>query len=254
MASAVDICNEALLEVGARTSINAFTDGSPAAFACQTYYDQMRKLLLRTAPWNFCRAQGDLSLLLSLTNGDAVPVPWSYEYLYPPDCVKFRYMIGRPISTVTTGIPVTGDIIFPSAFGASRRQRFLVGQDRDSSNNTRKVILTQACQAVGVWNRDETNVDLFDSGFHEALVALLCYKFVIPLSGNVGMKNSYLGLAKDAVMAARAMDGEESLSTTDHTPDWIAARGLGLGFPYDTLSASQLGYYCEAWNNLNWGD
>ena len=52
----VDICNMALSEIGARVKItNLTTDTGPAAVHCNIWYDQLRKQLLRSAPWGFAR-------------------------------------------------------------------------------------------------------------------------------------------------------------------------------------------------------
>lgn len=256
MASMFDICNRALGEIGSRATLTSFSDGSPASFQCQLNYDKLRKLLIRCAPWNFTRRQVNLSLLGTAPEG-LVPFPWMFKYLYPPDCIKFRYMLeipnGWPFPTGPDAPPQTGDNFF-ICFPVSRRGRFLVANDVDENGRARKVLLSNVCQAIGVYSVDETNVDLFDAGFEDGLVALLAEKIVIPLTGNAGMKGSFMQIAKERVTEARAMDGNEALPNTDHVPDWIQARGYGSDNYYSGPTQFGPGIIGESWENGGWGE
>ena len=256
MASPVDICNRALGEIGARTNVNAFTDPTPAAQACQLYYDSMRQMLLRTAPWNFARKQVNLSLLKDATSGTC-PFPWMFEYLYPSDCLKFRYMLqmpnGWPFTAGATTPPQTGDTPLFPYYATSRRGRFLVSTDVDSNNIPRKVLLTNLPSPIGVYSFDCTDVNMFDSSFSEALVAVLAEKFVMPLTGNAGMKGTFIQIAKDRVIEARAADGNEDLPTTDINVDWLDVRGVPNAYGYWGQTGFGPGITCESWDSLSWG-
>ena len=257
MASPVDICNQALGEIGARANVSAFTDPTPAAQACQLYYDAMRKMLIRTAPWNFSRKQDNLSLLNQASVSPGVPFSWMYEYLYPSDCLKFRYMLqqpdGWPFTSGSISPPLTGDTPLFPYYATSRRAKFLVSTDVDTNNIRRKVLLTNLPTPIGVYSYDCQDVDLFDASFTEALVAVLAEKFVMPLTGNVGMKGTFIQIAKERVTEARAADGNEDLPTTDITADWVVARGIPNAYGYWGQTGFGPGVTSEAWDNLSWG-
>jgi len=260
MASAVDLCNRALDDIGARSNIASLTEPSASALACQRNYDPLRRLLIRTAPWNFTRKQLALTQVGSATTGNC-PFPWMYSYAYPSDCLKFRYMLqiptGWPFPTTPDGVPQTGVADTFSYYPVSRRAKFLVSSDQDSNNIPRTILLTNLNQALGVYSWDCQDVNLFDSAFSEALVALLAEKLVMPLTGNVQMKGSWLQLAKDRVMEARVMDGNEGLPTTDHVPDWIQVRGMPTGYwgaPPFGLNGFGNGIWSESWDSLSWGE
>jgi len=251
--SSIDICNRALSEVGARSSITSFDEGSTESLACLLWYDQCRQELLRAAPWGFARGQVVLSLLGSLTDDPpASPYPWNFKYLYPASCIKLRYLLPP---TPTNPSNVMGlETAWGSYFRPSRNNRFIVANE-DVIGGQRRTILSNLCQAQLVYVRDVTDVSLMDLAFQGALQALLSYRLVIPLSGNVGMRGEFKQAAMDAIAIAKAADGNEAMPTTDHTPDWIAARGvwvdnfMGGWGPGGPLA----GDWLLGWDSVSWG-
>jgi hypothetical protein len=214
----------------------------------------MRQALLRAAPWGFSRGQAVLSLLGSLTDTPpGAPYPWGFKYLYPPSCLKVRYLLPPTPNNINQ---VEGlQQAWGSYFRPSRSNRFIIANETDVGGNQRRVVLSNLCQAQVVYVLDVTDVSLFDPLFSDALSAALSAKLVIPLSGNVQMRPQFIQSAQDAILQARAADGNEAMPTTDHTPDWIAARGvwvdnfLGGWGPFGPMQ----GDWLVGWDNLNWG-
>lgn len=216
----VTICNKALSEMGARAKISALNEVSKEAEACALWYDDVRRSLLRSAHWAFARKQLLLTEVGNAVDGTAL-IPWGYEYEYPEDCIRLRYLFID--QTIVNGDVVpTGDGVFYPWMMPSRANRFLIGQGTEDT----KVILTNLQSAVGVYTADITDTDQFDSGFEDAMVAGLASKLVIPLAGNADMKITFEQMARAVIDAARAADNE-AIPTTDHTPDWILARNGG---------------------------
>src|SRR6266566_4276081 len=94
--NATDVVNRALDAVGAK-EIPELYDGSDESRVAIRHFGPTVRELLRAAPWNFARKQKVLDLVKDRTNTDStlstdVPVPWLYEYLYPQDCVKLRFI------------------------------------------------------------------------------------------------------------------------------------------------------------------
>lgn len=73
--NAIDICSNALLDLGAQ-SINSFDDDSPRAVLCKQFYAQERDKILRIHPWN-CAVK---RVILS---PDATPPVFDYSHLFP---------------------------------------------------------------------------------------------------------------------------------------------------------------------------
>ncbi len=84
MASEVQICNMALLEVG-DLSITALTDATKEGRACNVLYPLMRDLMTYSHPWNFAMKRADITA--SLTTDPAFPDDW-YAYTLPADCLR----------------------------------------------------------------------------------------------------------------------------------------------------------------------
>src|SRR5690349_17234784 len=96
LTSATDVVNQALDEVGA-PEIPELYDGSKEARVALRHYGPTIRALLRSAHWNFARKMAPLDLAKDASNADGtvptdVPQPWLYEYLYPQDCVKARFV------------------------------------------------------------------------------------------------------------------------------------------------------------------
>src|SRR4051812_47474771 len=118
MASQIDICNRALLSIGARAQVSSISpsDGSTAADACAVLFTPTFEALGRTANWNCLRKQATLSLLAAAAgtpeNPDGTVLgtpsqPWLYEYGYPSDCLRVRQLVPTWPSATGASVPET---------------------------------------------------------------------------------------------------------------------------------------------------
>lgn len=126
MTAEVDIVNRALQAIGSRTNISsaeltaAFAGSPPsnesreAALALRPLRDQ----LIRMAPWQCVTRFNPLTYITSVpttpenaSSGPPLwvpgtpPPPWAYEYQYPVDCLKARYIIPQYTSQAG-GVPI----------------------------------------------------------------------------------------------------------------------------------------------------
>jgi len=241
-----EIANRALSQVGARSAITNFDEPSKEAQQCALWYDTLRRQLLRGAHWGFSRAQAPLSELGNMLDGTS-PYPWPFKYTYPADALKMRYILpptpGFPQSVVGVQAQTFG------AFAPSRANKFLVANDWDEDHKQRRVVLANLQFAQAVYTVDVTDVNMMDDLFQQALVALLGAHICIPLTGNKDVRRDQLEIAMVQITAARVADGNEAIPTTDHVPDWIAARGISNSqidnFPY--------GSWFLPYEQLSWG-
>lgn len=250
MTSPADIVNRALSEMGAQTLVEDLTtENSVAAATARLWYTPLRQRLLRTAPWAFARKTVTLSTLGLLTDTPpGAPYPFYSKYLYPPDCEKMRYILPPPVLPAQGDAPdvSSGTLWFPWC-PPSRAYRYVVAYD-DSVVPARRVILSNVPSALAVYTADVDNCDLFDSLFTDALEAALASKFIVPLSGNVGMKRDFEMVAENAILKARVADGNESITTSDVVVDWIQTRSAyGGNWAWNTPGSGP-GTDWGAWN------
>ncbi len=227
------ICNQALGEMGARAQITDFlTDTTQAGKMCRLFYNPTRQALLRSAPWGFARKTAALTSISLLTDNPQGSVyPWLDMYEYPADCLKMRYILPPPVVTNNADPDVSVQYIYPWC-PPSRQWRFLPSfadvpaVDPEDPPVPTKVLLANVLEALGVYTADVEETTFFDILFEQALVAALASKLILPLAGNVNLKSGFLKVAADALLQARAVDGNEALPSTDHSVDWMVARGV----------------------------
>lgn len=78
----VKICNKALTYLGAST-ITSFSDGSPAANACDQIYKEVKSLCFGMYPWSFTTKKATL-----VRDSHTPASEWTYQYLLPNDMVN----------------------------------------------------------------------------------------------------------------------------------------------------------------------
>lgn len=90
----VKVCNKALLLLGAE-AITSFSDGSPAAQACDTIYKEVKFSTLGMYKWSFTIAKTQLTRDTNTPQNE-----WTYQYLFPSDM-----LIGVPEAVRVSSTP-----------------------------------------------------------------------------------------------------------------------------------------------------
>lgn len=83
MSSIVEICNTALIELGAEP-ISSLSETSPQAVACNAVWDQARRAVLRVHPWNFALKTEELAQLATNTR----KYRYTYAYQLPSNNIR----------------------------------------------------------------------------------------------------------------------------------------------------------------------
>lgn len=251
-----DVCNIALAEGMTRSLINGFPpiDTSPAAVSAGIFYTPKIQALLRGAHWDFARRQQTLTLYrAAIINGQVSsnppPQPWQFEYLYPGDCQKARfllqYMQPQPSGTPLTTVPTNA--IQPAL--ANTSVPFVISSSVDSFNIVRKTILTNMPNAMLVYTMDlSQQPDYWDSLFLTAATATLAAFFIANLAGDKGLLQMQVTIARDAVAQARATNGNEQQTIQDHIPDWIQARAQGSNWGWNGTGTTGTCFY--GWDSV----
>ena len=185
MSSQVDIVNRALLAIGARAQVSSIdpSDGSVAGDAAAVLFTPTFEMLARSAHWNFLKRQADLNVLKAaqgtLENPDGLtlgipPIPWTYSYAYPSDCLKMRSLVPANNSDLSPGIPLMTNMATSMPVYVSQNAvPFSVAYDVDNSGNPIQVVLTNMSQATAIYTVNQPNPVIWDSLFQQAMVASL---------------------------------------------------------------------------------
>lgn len=228
MTSVVDLYNRALAACGARSRVASPTEVSEEARNCNLLYPGIRDAALEMAPWDFAKVYTTLALIKAkpgtpenpsgasgLWVATSPPPPWLYEYAYPSDCVRMRWVLPQAIGLPDPGPPM----------------RYARASDLISGAQT-AVILTSAPSAIGVYTLRIEDPNAWPPLFTEAVVSALAARLSIPLSGDKTLATGNLNAANAIIGQARVTDGNESFQQIDRLPDWIIARD-SLPFPYE---------------------
>jgi hypothetical protein len=189
MTAQIDICNRALAAMS-HQQLASLADQSQGALYANLLYQPAVNQTLRAQEWTFARKVLTGSLLKSSTgsvpwtNTQPEP-PWLYEYMYPDDCIRLNRIMPQPNMLETLARPylwtVASDLI---------------------NANPAKVILTDAPQAILVYNVEVANPDLWEDLFQEAVVRNLSELFTMALNANLSLEQLSSGQVDPALAKA----------------------------------------------------
>lgn len=279
-----DVCNLALDACGNENMIGDISEGTREAQILLRAYGQCLRQMFRAVHWDFARKQADMFMLADASGQNSnvsnfVAAPWTYCYAYPDDCMKARF-VPLNVSNTSIGIPA-GNITLPNTtpFMANLGQqqsarlvpsRFLVGMDvnypvagiSNEAQNVgpqgRTVIWSNVNQAQIVYTSLVLYPGQWDSLFRAAFVAYLAGEIALPLIRDKKMAltiaNRQQAIVKSKVLAARIANGNEGITTTSHTPDWISVRKGGGGRGWGAWGDSGPGVTSYGYDMISMGD
>jgi hypothetical protein len=286
-----DVINQSLDACGSMVTIGDPEEGTREAQVALRAYGQCLRQMLRAANWDFARKQAPLTLLADATGqtsgvGSVVPVPWIYEYQYPVDCMKVRfvpwnYLQAAPVPAgniqIPTTIPLTtaGNGQAPLSGQRLKPARFLVANDpnyapqqgqifwetQGQSPQGNTVILTDVQNAQVVYTALMLYPSVWDPLFREGLVAYLASQLALPLAKDkkfgLQMRKENIEIAKMKIQQARIADGNEGHYSSDIKVDWMAFRNAGRGGPFNNgggFGGGGPGVYWGGWDNVGFSD
>lgn len=280
-----DVANQALMAAGIDEMVGDIEEGTKPARAMLRVYSQSLRQMLRAANWAFARKTSDLVLLADANGqnplvGSLVPTPWTYEYAYPIDCMKVRFIpwnYGQNPAVPTGNISIPQNVPLTTGQGAPqysgqrlRPARFVVATDpnyppplgqltwevQGESPQGRTVILTNVQNAKCIYTALMIYPSVWDPLFREAMVAYLASQVALPLAKDkkMGMqlRKEAIELAKMKIKEARVVDGNEATASSDIAVDWMRTRrtggyGAGRGGYGD---GDGVGGYGGGWDSL----
>lgn len=252
MTSIVQTVNLALMETGNRSTVSSVfpSDGSVAANVAATMFQPKMQALLRAAHWDFARKQIALTQLkAAVINGavsaDPPPQPWLFEYAYPSDCLKARFLIPTAL-TQPAGTPLTtATNLVPPYLNPPTRTPFVLGTDTDAQGNAVRVIFTNMPLAQLIYTADYSLMpELWDALFLTAATATLAAYFCQAMTQDMSQIKMQVEIAQGAISTARATNGNEQQPTADLSVDWMNVRMIsGLPVvPYNSTNGYWLGW------------
>lgn len=199
MASVVSICNLALSNIG-KDNINALTEPTAEARACNQFYEHTRDLLLQGYPWRFATK----TVALALVTNDKLG-KWGYAYKRPTDCLKVLWL--RPAYSVD------------NPCGQTEQEEIANPYEIEG-----EVIYCNLspCFLRYIWR--QTDPTKFLPLFVEALSWHLSVKLAMPLTRDPKVRADAFQLAKMTQGAAEMADANEVRETSDHDSDLVAGR------------------------------
>ena len=265
------VVQQSLDAIGSDHLLGDIEDGTRESQVCLRAYRQCLMQLLRTAKWDFARREAPLVLLADGSGNTpnvgtyVVGNQYIYEYAYPPDCMRVRYIPqhrwmnpGVPsnnivpannASPIVTGIgqpPYGPRRVMPARFVISNDANYPPPPGEQSwqvqgiSPQGRTVILTNVREAMVVYTYLCLYPSVWDSLFRAALVAFIASEIALPLTKDkkfgLAMRNEQMQIAKQKIVDARTADGNEAFATSDISVDWMNTRysggrnGWGGGF------------------------
>jgi len=197
MASSAQICNLALshIELTETSIANLTTDTGAVATQCRIHYDVAREFVLADHDWGFAEAE------VILADVGAPSKLWAYRYDYPSTCKKIREI--QRLSPEDRPVPFKIQLI---------------------ADGSKKSILTDMPQAVGIYTSDVTNTTLFSPGFTTALSWYLAAELVPALGGGTSLREQTLRVYQGMIAAAQAQDAQEQRPREEIDASWIAGR------------------------------
>lgn len=199
MSSVVSICNLALSNIG-KDNINALTEATAEARACNQFYEHVRDIMLQAYPWRFA---GKTASLAELTNDK--PGAWGYAYKRPTDCLKARWI--RPEYSLTD--------CFPQSLQEEISNPYEIEGDKVYCN------LSPAFLRYTVRLSDPTK---YSPLFVEALSWALAVRLAMPLTRDQSKRKEAYDLAQVARGQAEMADANETRETSDHDSEFVTGR------------------------------
>lgn len=195
MPSIVDICNFALLHIGAGAPIASLSEHSTEAKTCARIFDIARDSVLRDHDWNFATKH------ITLAQIETDSEEWAYRFAYPNDCLKARRII--------------------SGQKRASSHKFKVATDTDTQNRT---ILCDVNPAILEYTVRAQNSESYDPLFVEALSLRIASFIAFSLTGKTRLRNDALNLYQEIIASARLADAQEGKAEDPVDPEWLSAR------------------------------
>ena len=189
--SSVEICNSALIKLGARR-ISALSDDTKPAKLCNEQYDKLRKSVLRAHPWNFAVARKSLAKTANTP---------SFEF-------DNEFALGSDVLRVlSTNLLLDED-----------------WQIEVNASSGAKVLVTNSDSVKIKYIKNITDTTIFSPDFEEALALRIASDLAYGLTQSRTLQNDMWNAFRLLVSEARSYDAQESQLQEIEANEWIDIR------------------------------
>lgn len=189
--SETDICNQALMKVGAKPLIARLGEDSDNARACNTFYASVRDAVLRSHPWNCAIHRTTITALDADPDSD-----WDHQYQLPTNPWCLRLLQVGTLDDQPTRWTVEG-------------RRLLTNEDSPPIVYVKRI----------------TDTNEFDALLVDALVLKLAIKLSMPLTKDPRIQKGLIDeLEGISLPEARSIDGQEQSVQRIQTSEFIDSR------------------------------
>jgi hypothetical protein len=187
--SVIEICNNALIDLGEAT-ITSLTDDSEPARLCNQVWPGVRDAVLREHPWNCCMTQARLAA------SAAAPLwKWDVAYTLPADFLRVVAVAAGDESVVTEW-EVQG-----------------------------RTLLTDAVAPIFIaYVRREPDPTMYDPLLDAALAARMSAALAYPITTSTTLAQAKWTLYVNALAGARGVDAREGQTETVTAQSWLYAK------------------------------
>jgi len=183
MTTNIDLTNRALAQIGTRSRITAFDDGSAEGLYAGLLYGGLRDFLLREGDYEFAtQAIGPVLVQPPFA-------PWYYTYALPVDCVRVRQVVALDYNEMDPK-PVEFNIVH-----------------HPYSTPPQKVVAMRVQMGLLVYVASAVPETVWDSMFTEAFVRMLASSLVFALENGAAMSQAKLQEAINFAGLASLKDG-----------------------------------------------
>ncbi len=160
----------------------------------------------------------------------------------PPLGAPAQLLVGSVVAGVITSVSVISQIIdanppFGGSYFAAQTNPVAQGSTDGlgsgatfnltfGAKGNQRVILCNQEFATLTYIRQITDPNVWDPIFQDAMAGKLGADIVMGLTGDKPLANACIQMANMSLTEARKVDGNEGLTVSDVTPDWIRARGI----------------------------
>lgn len=199
MPSEVDLCNDALGQIG-QSPITSLSDGSTNANYATTFYPNLRDSLLMNTNWTFNRKRVQLAQL---------PTPPLYEFAYqyqlPADFLKLVEYLGDAFNPNTANVLQLFDTNTDPSF-----ERYKV-EGRTLLTNDSIVFIT--------YSKQITDPNFFSPLLYQCMTSWLAAKLASAINKDSKLSMSLLKVAMDLLSEAMSVDGQQDSIDPFVVPD-----------------------------------
>lgn len=202
MTTKADIFNATLVLMGVTPDVESDTEKTKKAKTLNAIWDFSRKFVLKAHDWGFAKKY------YNLVEVGTAPVSWAYQYKFPNDMLKPRYI--------------------EQANRRADELPYEIAQYEDADNGLIKVIRCDISAAVMVGTANVTDLSIFTEEFIDPLSGYMAFKGVRPFSDSKTFQRELLNGYKESLANGAHIDALSEADDPEQDADWIRARGGGV--------------------------